>query len=148
MDRRTARLWLKILLFCFYPASGAVSVHLPQQHELEDLQRWVAQEPRASSFTGGSAEVQTLLTERGQFHLQPCTGSLFAATSCGASMSWSAAQHYLFWEHWQWPHTGLAHISLGFMSSLSQGVKTALSIPTPHLWGLWENSGLKQWFFL
>lgn len=61
------------------------------------------------------------------------------------STTWSAAQHYLFWEHWQRPHTRLAEvISLGFMSSLPQRVKTALSIPTVHLCGLWENSGLKQ----
>lgn len=61
------------------------------------------------------------------------------------STTWSAAQHYLFWEHWQRPHTCLAEvISLGFMSSLPQRVKTALSIPTVHLCGLWENSGLKQ----
>lgn len=62
------------------------------------------------------------------------------------STSWSAAQHNLFWEHWQWPHTGLVEvITLGFMSSLLLGVKTTLSIPALHLCGLGENGGLKQW---
>lgn len=117
------------------------------QHEIVDLQRWVAQEPRACTLSRGSAEVQILHTQRGisplAFHwIHLCRRLLWCQMWAQAGMLPSI----ICSGNRQWPHTGLAGvISLGFMSSLSQGVKTALSILTVHLCGLGENSGLKQW---
>lgn len=53
---------------------------LHSQHELVDLQSWVAQEPRACTLNRGSAEVQTPYRERGisppAFHWIPLCGPL------------------------------------------------------------------------
>lgn len=85
------------------------------------------------------AEMQTFPTVQWfleEFHLQPLTGSFFAATSYHAggkhklesplTLQWAswvssshAAQLYLFWERWHRLHKGLAElISLGFMLCL------------------------------
>lgn len=134
-DRRTARLWVKIFLFCSYPASGA-SVNL-----------WICKgeqpkSPEHPPLTETVLRCRFSLQRKGDF-----TSSLSLDWSLQpppvVSEVWSAAQCYLFWEHWQWPRTGLAEvISLGFVSSLPQGVKTALSLPTVHSGKLWTKTGI------
>lgn len=83
-DSRTSRLWPKIFLVYFYLASGAMSVHVPQPAWNCGFGKVSGPRARACTLSRGSAEVQILRTQRGEFHLQPFTGAIFADTSCGA----------------------------------------------------------------
>lgn len=171
---RTTILSLKVFLFCFHPVAAAVRMYLLQPvwtcgfpkvistRSPNDALNVFPSQALCWNANFPSSSVVPRGVSPPAFHWIPLCCHLCCASgkhelespltlSC---TSWEssphAAQHCLFWEHWQCLHTGLSEIFffLGFlvMCPLPQVLKTVLSTSTVHLCRLWESSWLKQWW--